>query len=110
MFGDRSGDIDGLITDRAAAFRRRLERQPAPVIPGVPERDIAAFRGQPVAGRFHDFSADTGGGDYGSELDLSAGRKLGDRYNLLLKLAMFDADDASYVDTTKIWVMLTAGF
>ena len=59
---------------------------------------------------FHDFSADTGGGDYGSELDLSAGRKLGDRYNLLLKLAMFDADDVSYVDTTKFWMMLTAGF
>jgi len=51
-----------------------------------------------------------GGGSYGSEFDLSAGRKLGDRYGLLLKMAAFDADDPPFVDTTKLWVMLTAGF
>ena len=59
---------------------------------------------------YHDFSAETGSDDYGSELDLSAGRKLSDRYGLLLKLAAFDADDAPFVDTTKAWLMLTAGF
>lgn len=59
---------------------------------------------------YHDFSADAGSEDYGSEIDLSAGRGLGDRYKLLLKLAMFNADSASYTDTTKAWVMLTAGF
>ncbi len=59
---------------------------------------------------YHDFSAESGGGDFGSEIDLSAGRSLGERYKLLLKLAAFDSDDPAYSDTTKAWVMLTAGF
>ena len=59
---------------------------------------------------YHDFSAETGSGDFGSELDVSAQRKLGDRYGLLLKLADFRADDAPYVDTMKFWVMLTASY
>jgi hypothetical protein len=60
--------------------------------------------------RFHDFAADTGGADYGTEIDLSASRKLGSRYGLLLKLASFDADDSDFGDVTKAWLMLTAGF
>ena len=59
---------------------------------------------------YHDFSAETGSGDYGTEIDLSAQRKLGDRYGLLLKLADFQADDAPFVDTMKLWVMLTASY
>lgn len=59
---------------------------------------------------YHDFSAESGGDDFGSEIDLSAGRSLGERYKLLLKLAAFDSDDAAYDDTTKAWLMLTAGF
>ncbi len=59
---------------------------------------------------YHDFSAETGGGSYGSEFDFSAARKIGDRYGLLLKLAAFEADDAPFVDTTKAWLMVTAGF
>lgn len=61
---------------------------------------------------FHDFSAEAGSGDFGTELDFSAGTKLGDRYGLLLKAALFDADPAatSYVDTNKFWIMLSAGF
>lgn len=59
---------------------------------------------------YHDFSAESGGGDYGSEIDLSAGRSFGERYKLLLKLAMFNADSAAFTDTTKAWVMLGAGF
>jgi hypothetical protein len=59
---------------------------------------------------YHDFSAATGGGDYGDEIDLSAGRGLGDRYKLLLKLAMFNASSTAYSDTTKAWLMLSAGF
>ncbi|MDH3644724.1 MAG: alginate export family protein [Gammaproteobacteria bacterium] len=60
---------------------------------------------------YHDFSADAGSSDFGSEIDLSAGRSIGKRYKLLLKLAAFDADAASSrSDTTKAWLMLTAGF
>jgi hypothetical protein len=60
---------------------------------------------------FHDFAAETGGGDYGAEIDLAAARKLSDRYSLLLKGAFFSADNASaYTDTDKFWVMLTANY
>ena len=59
---------------------------------------------------YHDFSADSGSEDFGTELDFSAARKLGDHYNLLLKLAQFDADSPTYTDTTKLWVMVTAAF
>ncbi len=59
---------------------------------------------------YHDFSAESGGDDFGTEIDLSAGRAFAERYKLLLKLAAFDADDPAYDDTTKAWLMLTAGF
>jgi hypothetical protein len=61
---------------------------------------------------YHDFSSEAGSGDFATELDLSAGRKLGDRYGLLLKAALFNADSTatSYVDTNKFWVMLTANY
>lgn len=60
--------------------------------------------------RVHDFAADSGSADYGSEIDLSASRKLGSRYALLAKLAAFDADSSDFTDVTKAWLMLTAGF
>ena len=59
---------------------------------------------------YHDFSSESGSADFGSEIDLAASRKLSDRYSLLLKAAFFSSDNASYGDTTKLWVMLTAGF
>jgi len=59
---------------------------------------------------YHDYSAESVSGDYGTEIDLSAGRGLGQRYKLLLKLAMFNADSTAYTDTTKAWLMLSAGF
>jgi len=63
---------------------------------------------------YHDFSSEAGSSDFGTELDLSAGRKLSDRYGLLLKAGLFNADSASPlstgVDTNKFWVMLTANF
>ncbi len=63
-----------------------------------------------LTGVYHDFSADSGSGDYGSEFDLSAGRKLGERYGVLFKGAFFSSDSTSYVDTNKFWVMLTASY
>lgn len=59
---------------------------------------------------YHDFAAEAGSGDFGREFDVSAGRSFGSRYGLLLKLAHYDAGDAPGVDTTKAWLMLTAGF
>ena len=58
---------------------------------------------------YHDFSAESGSQDWGTELDLSAGRKLGDRYGVLFKAALYDADEHQ-TDTTKFWIMLTAAY
>ncbi len=62
---------------------------------------------------YHDFSSDTGGFDYGNEIDVSGALKLTDRYGLLLKGAFFSVDSSSPlfdVDTNKFWVMLTASY
>ena len=62
---------------------------------------------------YHDFSSDTGSFDYGDEFDVSGAIKLTDRYGLLLKGAFFSADSSSpltNVDTTKLWVQLTASY
>ena len=63
-----------------------------------------------VTGVYHDFAAETGGGDYGSEIDLSASRKLGERYGLLIKAAFFSGDAPGFPDTTKLWLQLTAAY
>jgi len=63
-----------------------------------------------LTGVYHDFSAETGGGDYGTEFDLSAGTKLAKNYGVLLKGAFFDGDDPAFVDTSKFWIMFTANY
>ena len=59
---------------------------------------------------FHDFQANDGPGDWGSEFDFSASRALGDRYRLLLKAAFFDADDVAFSDATKLWIQFSANY
>ena len=59
---------------------------------------------------YHDFSAQSGSGDFGSEIDASLARKIAENYGILFKAASFDSDSPSYGDTTKFWVQLTAGF
>jgi len=58
-----------------------------------------------LVGVYHDFSADEGGDDYGTELDLLATKKFGKHYSAGIKYASFDADsDSSYMDTDKFWL------
>ena len=61
-------------------------------------------------GIYHDFSAQSGSADWGSEFDASASRKLGERYSVLFKGAWFRADNPAFSNVTKIWIMLTANF
>lgn len=62
-----------------------------------------------LTGVLHSFSAAAGPLDWGTELDLSAGRKLGERYGVLFKAALYDAE-AHATNTNKFWIMLTAAY
>ena len=60
---------------------------------------------------YHDFSAESGGGGFGTELDASLSRSFARHYSVLFKAAWFDGDrGAPYPDTTKLWLQLTADF
>ena len=58
---------------------------------------------------YHDYSAESGGGDYGSEIDLAIGKKINDHWSILFKYSAYDSDGHS-VDTDKAWFMVTAKF
>lgn len=58
---------------------------------------------------WHDFSADSGSADYGTELDLVAGYKFNDTVNAELKYGSFSSDGFA-VDTDKLWLTLNVSF
>lgn len=62
-----------------------------------------------LTGVYHDFSAASGSADWGSEIDLSAGRSLSERYGILFKAALYNADKYA-TDTNKYWIMFTANY
>ena len=65
----------------------------------------------PAAARasYHDFRSDSGGVDYGTELDIDLSLPVDEHLTLGLKFARFEADEA-FADTTKVmaWVDVTA--
>lgn len=67
-----------------------------------------AMDGTNFAVIYHDFKSDVGGIHYGTEWDASVSKKI-DRYNLLLKLARYNADTFS-ADTTKFWFQVATKF
>lgn len=54
---------------------------------------------------YHHFSADRGGADYGTEIDLALTWSLSAKADLQLKFADFDADDFAG-DTSKAWLTI----
>ena len=58
-----------------------------------------------VTGVFHDFQADEGGADYGSEIGLAITYPLRDNLSFLFKTAQYSADEHAS-DITKLWLML----
>ncbi len=69
-----------------------------------------SVRGTKLLAVWHDFQANDGGNDYGTELDLSVTRKVGDDLTIGLKYADFDSDDSAFSDTKKGWVWLSYSF
>ena len=61
--------------------------------------------GATVTGVFHDFRADEGGADYGSEIGLAITYPLRDNLSFLFKTAQYSADEHAS-DITKLWLML----
>ena len=59
---------------------------------------------------YHEFSAQSGSGDHGSEIDASFGSSFNDHYSLLFKVAFFNSDSVDYADTNKFWMQFTADF
>lgn len=58
---------------------------------------------------FHDFSAEFGGADYGSEIDLVMSMKFAGNYTAGFKFADYQSDGFS-TDTTKAWLWVEARF
>lgn len=59
---------------------------------------------------YHNFSAQSGSVDFGTEWDGVLKRKFKDNYSILFKAALFNTDNPAYGDTNKFWVQLTADF
>ncbi len=65
--------------------------------------------GVKLLGVYHDYSADEGSADYGSEINLLAAKKISKHYAVGVKYASYDADTVS-VDTDKLWLWGQASF
>jgi len=72
--------------------------------------------GAKLTATYHDFEGDSGG-NYGTELDLSVGKAFTlsntgpiEKVKVLLKYADYEAEDASYTDTQKVWLQVGASF
>ena len=59
-----------------------------------------------LVGVYHDFTADEGSADYGTEIDLLAVKKFNKTFTGLIKYSDYSADTFSQ-DTSKIWLQLT---
>jgi hypothetical protein len=77
---------------------------------GIKDLYIGAYGGLgPVqlAAIWHDFQAEEGSDDYGSEIDLSATWPIDKMLSLQLTYANFNSDDSAlYQDTQKLWLTL----
>lgn len=75
---------------------------------GYSPGDVGPFKGTRFLAVYHDFSAETGGGDYGSEVNLLATAKW-EKLSFTLKYADYNADEFA-TDTQKLWFQIDFGF
>jgi len=67
------------------------------------------LEGVSVTVAYHDFQADEGSMDYGTEWDAVVNVPLGEHFSLSFKAADYDADSWK-VDTQKFWIVFTARY
>jgi len=58
---------------------------------------------------YHDFEADEGGGDYGTEFDTMLTKTFANHYKVLASYSHYDSDEFK-TDTQKFWLQLTVNF
>ena len=110
----RGGISDIRITGGEPLVRRQLDRliEMLAKIDGLEDLSFSiggSYAGFSATAIFHSFEANSGGRDFGDELDLVISHKLGKRYSAMLKYADYDADDFA-TDTKKTWLMLSGTF
>jgi len=72
---------------------------------------VSKVSGVKLVGVLHNFTADNGNANYGTELDLLAVKPLNKNLTALIKYANYSADSASSTtDTQKLWLSLEAKF
>lgn len=84
---------------------------------GTPKQGLvdvqASVSGKALGGKwvfaYHDFSADDGDADFGSEINLLFAKKFAKSYNAGIKYASYSAGDIK-VDTDKLWIWVGASF
>ncbi len=59
--------------------------------------------------QYHDFQADAGGDDYGTEYDIKVARKFWKHYEILVSYSSYNASEYK-TDTDKFWLQLTVDF
>ncbi len=62
-----------------------------------------------LSATYHDFDADEGSADYGSELDVVIGYTVSPKVNFEAKYAAYDSDGFA-VDTDKLWLTMNLAF
>ncbi len=66
---------------------------------------VGDVAGVNLVGMYHDFSADEGSADYGTEVDLVASKALNKTFTGLIKYADYSAD-TFFQDTRKLWLQV----
>ncbi len=77
-------------------------------------RDLYGTIGTSIAGvkvdlQYHDFQADAGGSDYGTEFDIKIAHKFMKNYEFLVSWSSYNANEYKS-DTDKFWLQLTVDF
>ena len=77
-------------------------------------RDLYGILSSTIAGVkvdliYHDFRADEGGSDYGTEFDAMLTKRFASHYTLQAKYANYNADEYK-TDTQKFWLQFTVAF